>query len=67
MCGKKGASDDQSFKSWKLNVNRILDKNKSEEAGWCGKVCFSCVKLQLVRHANGNVQQIQDSNSREPH
>ena len=43
MCGKKGASD-----KWKLNINRLLDRNKSEEAGQFGKVWFHCVELQLV-------------------
>ena len=68
MCGKKGASANRSFKSWKLNINRLLDRNKSEEAGQFGKVWFHCVKLQLVTDddqlADGNFQQIQEDHIR---
>lgn len=59
MCGKKGGvTNDKGFKSWKQNVDGILNRNKSQEAGCPEKVWFRYVKLELVRHANGNFQQI---------
>lgn len=39
-------------------MDEILDRNKSEEAYWLGKIWFRHVKLELVRRVNGNFHQM---------
>lgn len=58
MHSKKGVIEDKTLKCWELNVDGILNRNKPQEAGWPGKVWFRFVKLEVVRYANGNFQQI---------
>lgn len=53
------STDDQKFKSYKLNVDGNLDTNKLKKLAGLERCGLD--KVELVKRGNGNFQQIRNS------